>query len=103
GVDLVAAQIAAAAGEPLSSVIPAGVRLSGHAIEARICAEDPVRFIPSPGTLTTFRLPVMPGLRVETGCSEGRVVSPHYDSLLAKLIAHGATRADAIATLIAGL
>ncbi|MBP2231863.1 acetyl-CoA carboxylase biotin carboxylase subunit [Azospirillum agricola] len=99
GVDLVATQIRIAAGERLDALLPATVVPDGHAIEARICAEDPDRFLPSTGVLEVFRPPSGPGIRVETGFAEGNDVTPHYDSLLAKVIAHGATRAEAIARL----
>ncbi|MCC7273500.1 MAG: ATP-grasp domain-containing protein [Alphaproteobacteria bacterium] len=101
GIDLVAAQIRSAAGEKLSAILPAEIARAGHAIEARICAEDPVRFFPSAGRLDVFRLPA--DARVETGYAEGGTVTPFYDSLLAKIIAHGPTRADATARLVAAL
>jgi acetyl-CoA carboxylase biotin carboxylase subunit len=103
GVDLVAAQIRVAAGARLAEVLPEEIRRDGHAIEARICAEDPVRFLPSAGTLSAFRFPEGPGLRLETGYAEGNAVTPFYDSLLAKLIAHAPTRHEAIDRLAAAL
>jgi acetyl-CoA carboxylase biotin carboxylase subunit len=100
GVDLVAAMIRLAAGARLEDVLPAEITVQGHAIEARVYAEDPVRFLPSPGPLTRFRPPAASAtLRVETGYREGMVVTPHYDPLLAKVIAHAPTRDGAIATL----
>jgi len=100
GIDLVVAQIRAAAGDRLAAILPATLAPRGHAIEARIYAEDPKSFFPSPGPLTRFRLPERtPALRVETGYREGMVVTPHYDPLLAKIIAHGTDRAGAIAAL----
>ncbi|MGG5810004.1 acetyl-CoA carboxylase biotin carboxylase subunit [Falsiroseomonas sp. CW058] len=100
GLDLVAAQIRAAAGVPLSAILPDGLAPRGHAMEARIYAEDPRTFFPSPGTLARFRLPAgTPALRIETGYREGMTVTPHYDPLLAKVIAHGGDRAAAIALL----
>jgi acetyl-CoA carboxylase biotin carboxylase subunit len=99
GVDLVAAQIRSAAGDRLADILPAAISVNGHAIEARVCAEDPVRFFPSTGTLTTFRKPAGEGIRVETGYGEGNAITPHYDSLIAKVIAHAPTRAQAIARL----
>jgi acetyl-CoA carboxylase biotin carboxylase subunit len=97
GVDLVKLQIAIAAGERLT--IPSGLRHRGHAIECRINAEDPRTFAPSPGRLTTFHLPGGPGVRVDTHGYEDYVVPPHYDSLVAKLIAHGNDREEAIARM----
>lgn len=97
GLDLVQAQIRLAAGERLDRVVPADLRASGHAIELRVYAEDPVRFIPSPGTLAVFELPRGPGVRTETGYRAGNAVSPHYDPMIAKIIVHGADRAQAIA------
>ncbi|AEI82921.1 biotin carboxylase AccC (plasmid) [Cupriavidus necator N-1] len=96
GLDLVEAQIRLAAGETLRDVLPSPVRASGHAIELRIYAEDPVRFFPSPGTLQTFRLPSGTGIRVETGYAEGNTVSPYYDPMIAKLIINAADRQAAI-------
>jgi acetyl-CoA carboxylase biotin carboxylase subunit len=99
GFDLVKEQVRAAAGLPLS--IPEWeIVLRGHAIECRINAEDPARsFAPSPGTVTTFHLPGGPGVRVDTHVYAGYRVPQHYDSLLAKLIVHGATREEAIARM----
>lgn len=97
GVDLVQAQIRLAAGEALSAVLPAAPVLSGHAVQARVYAEDPVRFLPSPGELRVFQPPS--GVRVETGYAQGCRVSSHYDPLVAKVVAHGADRAQAVATL----
>ena len=99
GVDLVVAQIRLAAGEPLSAVIPGPVTVRGHAIEARIYAEDPVRFFPSPGTLKVLEFPAGPGIRVETGYAQGCAVTPYYDPMIAKLIVHADTRAQAIERL----
>jgi acetyl-CoA carboxylase biotin carboxylase subunit len=102
GVDIAVAQIRIAAGERLAleQSAPAG---SGHAIECRINAEDPARdFQPTPGVLRAFEFPrdLGPGVvRVDTHLSAGDEVSPHYDSLLAKVIAHAGTRAQAIETL----
>jgi acetyl-CoA carboxylase, biotin carboxylase subunit len=96
GIDMVKEQIRVAAGEPLS--LPTGkFGLRGHAIEFRINAEDPVTFAPHAGTITVFHLPGGPGVRVDTAVYRDYVVPPHYDSLLAKLIVRGATRAEAIA------
>ena len=103
GVDLVAAQIRLAAGTAdLAGVLPADVALSGHAVEARVYAEDPVRMLPSPGRLLTFRPPAMTGVRTEVAYREGQTVTPYYDPLLAKVIGVGSTREQAIGrTLIA--
>jgi acetyl-CoA carboxylase biotin carboxylase subunit len=103
GVDLVAAQIRSAAGMPVASILPEPVRVSGHAIQARVYAEDPKRFFPSPGPLTVFRPPIGAGVRVEAAYGEGQQVTPHYDPLLAKVIVHRETRAAAIADLCAAL
>jgi len=101
GVDLVRAQILLAAGEPLARVLPSRVALEGHAIEARVYAEDPKRFLPSPGRLTRFRPPA--GVRVETGYAEGCMVTPFYDPLIAKIIVHEGTRGEAMRHLISAL
>jgi acetyl-CoA carboxylase biotin carboxylase subunit len=99
GLDLVEEQIAVAEGRPLR-LSQAGVRLDGHAIECRINAEDPAAgFLPSPGTVTRAVFPAGPGVRVDTHIQAGSAVPPHYDSLLAKLTAHGAGRAEALARL----
>ena len=103
GVDLVAAQLRLAAGERMQDVLPAVPPLNGHAIEARVYAEDPVRFLPSPGPLRVFQPPEMPGVRIETGYAEGGRVSSHYDPMLAKVIAHAATREAALDLLAAAL
>jgi acetyl-CoA carboxylase biotin carboxylase subunit len=99
GVDLVAAQIRAAAGERLSDILPDRLTTGGHAIQARIYAEDPKRFLPSPGRLIRFRPPRGSGIRIESGTSEGAHISTHYDPMLAKVIAHASTRMQAIAKL----
>jgi acetyl-CoA carboxylase biotin carboxylase subunit len=102
-IDLVAAQIRSAAGERVNAILPDEIRVRGHAIEARICAEDPIRFLPSSGRLETFRFPSGPEIRLETGYREGSVVTPYYDSLLAKLIVSAPTRSAAIDGLVATL
>jgi acetyl-CoA carboxylase biotin carboxylase subunit len=96
GTDLVGLQIRIAEGEPLPFTQD-DLRQTGHAIECRVYAEDPDRgFLPSPGVLTAFRGPGGPGIRDDAGVYEGFEVPVHYDSLLSKLVAHGATRDDAI-------
>ncbi len=95
GVDLVKSQIRLAAGEKLGDVV-GPFQSSGHAIECRINAEDPNTFAPSPGRITTFRVPGGPGIRVDTAAHADAVIPPYYDSLVAKLIAHGRDRAEAI-------
>jgi acetyl-CoA carboxylase biotin carboxylase subunit len=97
GLDLVKMQIEIAAGEPLR--VDSGLKARGHAIECRINAEHPVNFTPSPGTIETFHPPGGPGVRVDTHAYEQYVVPPHYDSLVAKLIAHGRDRKEAIARI----
>jgi acetyl-CoA carboxylase biotin carboxylase subunit len=103
GVDLVALQIQTAAGHRLPELLSRKPAPTGHAIEARICAEDSHRFIPCPGKLETFRLPDRKGVRIETGYAEGNEVSPFYDSLLAKVIVHRPTRREALDGLILAL
>jgi acetyl-CoA carboxylase biotin carboxylase subunit len=102
GVDLIAEQIAIAEGRPLR--LTGHDEATGHAIECRINAEDWTRdFRPSPGTVTEAVFPVGDGIRVDTHTQAGTRITPHYDSLLAKLIAHGVDRADALAKLRAAL
>jgi acetyl-CoA carboxylase biotin carboxylase subunit len=96
GIDLVEQQFLVAAGEP-AGVHPGRVRQEGHAIELRVYAEDPDRFLPRPGKITRWREPAGPGIRVDAGYREGNQVTPFYDPLLAKLVAHGADRAQALA------
>lgn len=103
GVDLVKSQIRAAAGERLAAILPSRIEVRGHAVQARVCAEDPRTFFPSPGRLEVFRPPRDPRVRVETGYAEGREVTPHYDPLLAKVIVRGETREQAIADLVEAL
>ncbi len=99
GLDLVAEQIAVAEGRGLR-LAQADVCLRGHAIECRINAEDPAAgFRPSPGTVTSAVFPAGPGIRVDTHIQAGSAVPPQYDSLLAKLIVSGGTRAQALARL----
>jgi acetyl-CoA carboxylase biotin carboxylase subunit len=96
GIDLVEQQFRIAAGEPVS-FDPDAVRPQGHALELRVYAEDPVRFLPSPGTIEQWREPAGPGIRVDAGYAAGNQVTPFYDPLLAKLCVHGADRAQALA------
>ncbi len=97
--DLVKEQIRVAAGEPISFRGEGG-RLRGHAIECRINAEDPYRnFQPSPGLITAYHPPGGPGVRLDTHVYAGYTVPPYYDSLLAKVIVHGNTRAEALARM----
>jgi acetyl-CoA carboxylase, biotin carboxylase subunit len=96
GLDLVAEQIAVAEGRRLR-LSQASVRLDGHAIECRINAEDPsAGFRPSPGAVTSAVFPAGPGIRVDTHIQAGSAVPPQYDSLLAKLVVSGASRAEAL-------
>ena len=95
GLDLVRLQILVAAGEPLPAEVHAA-KMHGHAIEARLYAEDPEHdYRPSAGKLLRFRLPAAAGIRVESAVGDTAVISPYYDSLLAKVIAHAPTRAEA--------
>ena len=103
GLDLVELQLRIAEGEPLPPEVREAT-ISGHAIEVRLYAEDvPAGFLPVTGTLHRFAIPSGPGLRVDTGYRDGSVVSPHYDAMLAKVIAHGRTRADAARRLARAL
>lgn len=95
GLDLVKQQIRVAAGEPLPPEW-ASVELRGHAIECRVCAEDPDTLVPSPGRITGMHLPGGPGVRVDHSVYTESVISPYYDSLVAKLICYGNDRAEAI-------
>ncbi len=106
GLDLVKLQLHVAAGHRLSDAsvetnqAGAGPRTFGHAIEARLNAEDPQRgFAPAPGTIRTFSVPVGPGIRVDTGVAEGDVIPPEYDSMIAKVIAWGHDRPEALSRL----
>jgi acetyl-CoA carboxylase biotin carboxylase subunit len=96
GIDLVEQQFLVASGEAVS-FDPPGVRHEGHALELRVYAEDPVRFLPSPGTITEWEQPVGPGIRVDAGYEVGNQVTPFYDPLLAKLCVHGGSREEALA------
>jgi acetyl-CoA carboxylase, biotin carboxylase subunit len=96
GIDLVKAQLRIAAGEKLTSIITKPVEVRGHAIECRINAEHPEKFTPSAGKITAFNLPGGNGVRVDTAQYAEGVVPPYYDSLIAKLICHGADREEAM-------
>ncbi len=98
GIDIVKEQIKLAAGMPLEYK-QSHIKPSGHAMECRINAEDPVRFIPSPGKITFLSLPGGLGVRVDTAIYNGYVIPPHYDSLIAKLITYGKDREEAIARM----
>ncbi len=99
GLDLVELQLRIAAGEPLPPQAR-DARVSGHAIEARLYAEDAAAgFVPATGLLHRFAIPDAPGIRVDAGVADGSVVSPHYDAMLAKVIGHGRTRAEAAGRL----
>jgi len=98
GVDLVKGQIRVAAGEKLADAI-GPFESQGHAIECRINAEDPDTFVPSAGRITALRIPGGPGIRVDTAAYSDAVIPPFYDSLVAKLIAYGHDRSEAIARM----
>ena len=98
GIDIVKEQLRIAAGEPLSFTQD-DIVLRGHAIECRLNAEDPVTFMPCPGTIDIFHMPGGPGIRCETHIYNGYKVPPYYDSMIGKLIAHGDDRASAIARM----
>jgi len=95
GIDLVEQQLLIAAGQP-PSFDPAAVMSAGHALELRIYAEDPVRFLPGPGTITQWDEPSGEGIRVDAGYQAGNTVTPFYDPLLAKLCVHAADRERAL-------
>jgi len=99
GIDIVKSQILIAAGYPLGDLIPGPVEMRGHAIECRINAENPDTFVPSPGRITGLNLPGGVGIRVDTAAYTDGVIPPYYDSLVAKLIAYGRDRNEAIARL----
>ena len=98
GVDIVREQLRIAAGEPLG-YRQDQIRIHGHALECRLNAEDPDTFVPSPGTITQYHPPGGPGIRVDSHLYNGYRVPPNYDSMIGKLIAHGETRAVAIARM----
>ncbi|HLV02428.1 MAG TPA: acetyl-CoA carboxylase biotin carboxylase subunit [Acidobacteriota bacterium] len=98
GIDIVKHQIQIAYGEPLA-ISQSDIQFSGHSIECRINAENPTTFIPSPGRITAYNPPGGPGIRVDSTAYQDWVVSSHYDSLIAKLIAHGRDREEAISRM----
>ncbi|MEE3235758.1 MAG: acetyl-CoA carboxylase biotin carboxylase subunit [Pseudomonadota bacterium] len=98
GIDIVREQLRIANGEPLN-LTQDDVSLRGHAIECRVNAEDPKTFMPSPGLVTLWHPPGGPGIRIESHVYSGYEVPPHYDSMIGKIIAHGANRHTAIARM----
>jgi acetyl/propionyl-CoA carboxylase alpha subunit len=103
GLDLVRAQLLVASNEPLPWASP-GITQRGHAIEARVYAEDPANgFVPQAGRILLYREPRMPGIRIDSGVGEGSDVPVHYDPLLAKVMATSATREEAITRLVCAL
>ncbi|HYQ15231.1 MAG TPA: biotin carboxylase N-terminal domain-containing protein [Polyangiaceae bacterium] len=103
GLDLVEQQLRVASGEALSDAVLAA-KSTGHAVEARVYAEDPARgFLPQPGRIEELVWPSGAGVRVDSGVTAGMDVTPHYDPMLAKIIAHGADRVEAIARLARAL
>ena len=98
GVDIVKEQLRVAAGARLSFT-QRDLAIRGHAIECRVNAEDPETFVPSPGTIEALSLPGGPGIRVDTALHADATVTPYYDSMVAKIMAHGRDRAEAIARM----
>lgn len=98
GVDIVKEQLRIASGEPLSYK-QEDIKITGHAIECRLNAEDPENFMPSPGTIEHYHPPGGPGIRVDTHVYQGYKVPPHYDSMIGKLVAHAETRELALSRL----
>ncbi len=98
GVDIVREQIRIASGEPLHYT-QEDIHINGHAMECRINAEDPINFMPSPGTITAYHAPGGPGIRVDSHIYNGYRVPPYYDSMIGKLIAHGEDRHTAMARM----
>ncbi|WP_459616858.1 acetyl-CoA carboxylase biotin carboxylase subunit [Bordetella sp. 2513F-2] len=98
GVDLVQQQILIAAGEKFT-LRQRDIQFKGHAIECRINAEDPFRFVPSPGRITNWHTPGGPGVRIDSHVFNGYFVPPNYDSMIAKVITYGDTREQAIARM----
>jgi acetyl-CoA carboxylase, biotin carboxylase subunit len=98
GVDLIKEQIRVASGIPLQYKQD-DIKFSGHAFECRINAEDPVKFTPCPGRITSYNAPGGPGVRIDTAVYQNYTVPPNYDSMIAKLIVHGNTRDEAMARM----
>jgi len=98
GIDIVREQIRIAAGAPLS-FRQEDVRINGHAIEARINAEHPETFHPSPGKVTEYHAPGGLGVRIDSALYQGYTIPPHYDSLVSKLIVHGSDRKECLMRL----
>jgi len=98
GIDLVQQQIRIAAGEPFA-LKQKDIQFKGHAIECRINAEDPFKFIPSPGRITNWHTPGGPGVRIDSHAFNGYFVPPYYDSMIAKVITYGDTRDQALARM----
>ena len=105
GQDIVGLQLSLATGDSLERIAGISPRMTGHAIECRLYAENPAKkFFPSPGTLERFRLPEeADGLRIDTGFVEGDTVTPYYDPMIAKIITSGADRTGAVAAMAAAL
>jgi geranyl-CoA carboxylase alpha subunit len=104
GIDLVAWQLRVAAGDRLSTIAPNGTIAAGHAIEARLYAEDPAHgFLPQAGTIAMWRPPAGDGIRIDAALRDGLAVSPYYDPMLAKIVAFGADRAEARRRLVRAL
>jgi len=95
GIDIVQEQVRVAAGEKLT-FRQRDIEFRGHALECRINAEDPFKFTPCPGRITTYHPPGGPGIRVDSHVYQGYTVPPYYDSMIAKVIAYGDTREQAI-------
>ncbi|WP_426509048.1 acetyl-CoA carboxylase biotin carboxylase subunit [Dactylosporangium sp. McL0621] len=102
GLDLVEEQLRVASGLA-PGFDPDALTVTGHAIEVRVNAEDPRRFLPGPGAITTWVEPAGEGVRVDSGYTAGNLVTPNYDSLMAKLVVHGADRTDALRRLRAAV
>jgi len=98
GLDLVKLQLQIAAGEPLQ-IDQSEIKLTGHAVECRVNAEDPETFVPSPGLIDRYHPPGGPGVRMDSHIYSGYFVPPHYDSMIGKLICHGSDRNVALARM----
>ena len=98
GVDILKQQLLIASGEPLN-IRQSDIQFNGHSFECRINAEDPSSFMPSPGKIERYHQPGGPGVRVDSHIYTNYIVPPYYDSMIAKVITHGATRAEALARM----